>query len=45
MSMDAKRVRRWKPRAHAGLQKIIYTVASLMAFAMAVGAGWRPMSK
>jgi hypothetical protein len=35
--------RRWKPRAaRAKLQRAVYVMASLAAFAMAVGAGWRP---
>jgi hypothetical protein len=44
MKSDAKRTRRWKPRSasRAALQRAVYVVASLMAFAMAVGAGWKP---
>ena len=46
MHSDSKRKgSRWKhPTAsRAAIQRMVYMVASLAAFAMAVGAGWKPM--
>jgi len=46
MHSDSKRKgSRWKHRStsRAALQRMVYVVASLAAFAMAVGAGWKPM--